>query len=410
MLFRSVSNGGGGIAVAGTFTMTGGKITGNRAAIGSGLFINTTGIATLSGGEITGNTSTSSQGAVYVPTGATNGKTLNIGGPIQIIGNTGGNLYMPKGYCFKVNAPLMQNGVSAHIGITLTNYTGITDNNRIQFTYMYTSNNPSSWMSTGVYNPSVYFSSDVAGWGMEFVSSSNTEASIKPDPTPSQRVNLLWEVQLNDGTWYDPTNTSALSTKLEGYAYNSSGCLLSYNYSSATYITGVRVSHPTNGTVYASTTGSPAAFERYSDSFGSTSFSDTNRVGKYAFAIMHTSTGFFPLNSFTFNVEVKKKDVTVTFNNANMKATFGMTDAEILAYLKAGKNTTVTPNTDLWTVTGVENGELIELAFNKQYGTDAASYLVTATAAAASASNNNGNYNIKITNTGKLTIDRKSVV
>jgi hypothetical protein len=73
-------NGCGGVAVQeGTFTMNGGKISGNTSGGGGGVSVQS-GTFTMNGGEISGNTSISGGGGVYVQSGTftmTNGEIKN---------------------------------------------------------------------------------------------------------------------------------------------------------------------------------------------------------------------------------------------------------------------------------------------------------------------------------------------
>lgn len=74
----------GGVNVAGgTFTMNGGTITGNDAALGGGVNV-AAGTFTMNGGTITNNTVTNNGGGVYVA----NGGTFNVSGTLNISDNT----------------------------------------------------------------------------------------------------------------------------------------------------------------------------------------------------------------------------------------------------------------------------------------------------------------------------------
>jgi len=79
---------GGGVYVGGTFTMSGGKISGNTASYGGGVSVG--GTFTMSGGEISGNTSSyiGGGGGVYVYYGTT--FTMSGG---KITGNTASSSY-----------------------------------------------------------------------------------------------------------------------------------------------------------------------------------------------------------------------------------------------------------------------------------------------------------------------------
>jgi hypothetical protein len=76
-------NTGGGVDVSsGSFTMSGGEISGNTGGLGGGVYVSS-GSFTMSGGEISGNTDSSSGGGVYVSGG---GSFTMSGG--EISGNT----------------------------------------------------------------------------------------------------------------------------------------------------------------------------------------------------------------------------------------------------------------------------------------------------------------------------------
>jgi uncharacterized repeat protein (TIGR02543 family) len=90
-------NTGGGVSVSGTFTMSGGAISGNTASYGGGVYVYSSGTFTMSGGAISGNSSSSSSsgGGVYV-----NGGTFTMSGG-AISGNSssyyGGGVFVNAG-------------------------------------------------------------------------------------------------------------------------------------------------------------------------------------------------------------------------------------------------------------------------------------------------------------------------
>jgi hypothetical protein len=95
---NSTANGGGGVLVSGngaTFTMDDGEISGNNTSTdGGGVYVSTNGTFTMRGGEISGNTATNSGGGVYV-SNSSGTFTMLQGG--KIFGNTattnGGGVY-----------------------------------------------------------------------------------------------------------------------------------------------------------------------------------------------------------------------------------------------------------------------------------------------------------------------------
>jgi uncharacterized protein YjdB len=92
------SNGGGGVCVSGTFTMNGGKILGNTASGGSngGGGVRVTGTFTMNGGEISGNTASSYGGGVSAPGGTFNMYGGVINGANKAAVN-GGGVYVSNG-------------------------------------------------------------------------------------------------------------------------------------------------------------------------------------------------------------------------------------------------------------------------------------------------------------------------
>jgi hypothetical protein len=84
---------GGGVSVAGTFTMSGGEIRGNTAYNGGGVFVEADGTFTMSGGEIRDNTATNGTGGgggVFVNNRKDN--TFKSGGTFTMSGGKiGGN-------------------------------------------------------------------------------------------------------------------------------------------------------------------------------------------------------------------------------------------------------------------------------------------------------------------------------
>ena len=79
---NSLSNGGGVLVSTGTFTLTGGEVTGNKTQQqGGGVYIENKGTLALTGGKITGNTAQQG-GGVY-----DDGGTFNLSGLVNVTGN-----------------------------------------------------------------------------------------------------------------------------------------------------------------------------------------------------------------------------------------------------------------------------------------------------------------------------------
>ena len=81
---------GGGVYVGGEFTMTGGEISGNSAySDGGGVYLSDEGVFTMTGGEISGNTARYAGGGVY--------GVVTLGGMAVVSGNTSDNVYLTSG-------------------------------------------------------------------------------------------------------------------------------------------------------------------------------------------------------------------------------------------------------------------------------------------------------------------------
>ena len=111
---------GGGVAMDCSFEMRGGSITNNEAGTnGGGVAVIAAYTAQWSGGSVTGNTAQNSGGGVYVDSGA---KAMAVGGDVNIIDNTNGNVYLPGGKTITVGSTRVS-GTSltdgANIGVTL---------------------------------------------------------------------------------------------------------------------------------------------------------------------------------------------------------------------------------------------------------------------------------------------------
>ena len=126
---RHPGNGGGVYVSGGTFTMSGGSITGNEATTnGGGVYVKG-GTFTMSGGTIggdaEGDTNTATDGGgVYV-----NGGTFKVSGSPKITGNHKGsssgdknNVYLPSGKRITVDGALNE---AAQIGVTKSDNTGV---------------------------------------------------------------------------------------------------------------------------------------------------------------------------------------------------------------------------------------------------------------------------------------------
>ena len=73
---------GGGVYVRGTLNMYGGRVLGNSATTGGGVYVDTDGTFRLCGGKVTGNTVTGYGGGVFVR------GTMEVSGEVAVSGNT----------------------------------------------------------------------------------------------------------------------------------------------------------------------------------------------------------------------------------------------------------------------------------------------------------------------------------
>jgi uncharacterized repeat protein (TIGR02543 family) len=90
---NNIATAGGGVSVAGTFTMNGGEISGNEAPDGSGVNVASNGTFTMTGGVISGNEASSgggvnvaSNGTFTMTGGAVNNNTAFYGGGVYTSG------------------------------------------------------------------------------------------------------------------------------------------------------------------------------------------------------------------------------------------------------------------------------------------------------------------------------------
>ncbi|MCI8343725.1 MAG: hypothetical protein HFE25_04680, partial [Clostridia bacterium] len=456
-----------GISVQGTtstvFNFAGGEISGNIATgsprRGGGIYLGYAATLNMFGGVISGNTADQGGGVFWDYSSSPTNK-INIGGPVQITGNTGGNLYLPVSSTangantirLRINGKLIQNGIAAKVGVSLTSYNA-TSSQLIPFTnnYQYGTNTANN-MDLFVGN---YFFADDPQYGI--VVNTGGEACVATWNTHGCLVKnhkYNYQISLSDGSTYNTishtgsganvvsalhSDVAVMLNKLGNAAYpatlDASASRLTYTYgATGIYVTGVKVYHLNDlGGAYQGKTidmdssdqskpfgkyidssGNNKTIIGYIDSFGSnggstdsytfTSIGGANRAGYYTFIPGDSMAivGYRAVNC-TFTVEVNPKPVTVTLSNS-ITAKFGMNDTELLTFLKNGGTT------PYYTVAGLVGSDTIELDFQKEYGTDAnKTYLLSATPSAASASNNNGNYIITVANTGKLTIVPREV-
>ena len=149
---NTASRQGGGVCVTGAnsaFTMTGGSITGNNANNGGGVFVGSNSTFNLESGSITHNTATNNGGGVYL--NESNNSTLNVKGAPTISGNTKGtgdtatanNVYLPSGKVITVTGALT---TGATIGVTTAT---LPAESSVALTSGYTSNGntaaPGNW-------------------------------------------------------------------------------------------------------------------------------------------------------------------------------------------------------------------------------------------------------------------------
>jgi fibronectin type 3 domain-containing protein len=125
---RSSYYDGGGVYVAGTFTMKGGEISGNKVSssycYGGGVYVNSNGAFTMSGGKISGNSASSSNiavgGGVYVA-----GTFIMSGG--EISGNSsfnGGGVYVAGNGTFIMGNGKISGNTSSSSSSSLAAYGG----------------------------------------------------------------------------------------------------------------------------------------------------------------------------------------------------------------------------------------------------------------------------------------------
>ena len=138
---------GGAVQVGnyGQFFHTGGKITGNEAKLGGGIYAGNNATVAVKNATITGNHATENGGGVYFSSG-----TLSLQQVAKITGNTAvnketaNNVYLPSGYNGATANALTE---GAQIGVTLATGTG-------NVTTVHSGNNVSFFSSdSGVYEP-----------------------------------------------------------------------------------------------------------------------------------------------------------------------------------------------------------------------------------------------------------------
>ena len=114
----SGNSGNGGVYVAGsgTFTMSGGEISGNSS--NGGVYVAGSGTFTMSGGEISGNTTTSGGGGVHF----NDSGTFTLGGTAKILGNDGNsgkasNVYLANGIYITLGTGLNAPASGMEVGV-----------------------------------------------------------------------------------------------------------------------------------------------------------------------------------------------------------------------------------------------------------------------------------------------------
>ena len=154
------NNGGGVHNGSGTFTMTGGTISGNTAT-GNGGGVNNEDTFTMTGGIISGNTATTNGGGVYQKTYYT---YMKISGNPVIAGNNvnsnSNNVCLNTNCKIKITGALTEN---ASIGVTMTSVTGT-------FTNGYNTYNANK-------APSTYFSSDNGSYDVCYDSANEAQVA-----------------------------------------------------------------------------------------------------------------------------------------------------------------------------------------------------------------------------------------
>jgi hypothetical protein len=159
------NNGGGVFLLSGTFTMTGGSITGNRAYNGGGGVYAFDGTFTMTGGSITGN-SAGTGGGVY----PISSSTFKVSGTPNITGNTGGNVYLSSGKKITIDGALTE---GASIGVGLYGWYIISMGNYQigPITGTFTQN----WSTSGSTSTSVFFSDNATEYEVAAVAHNDGE-------------------------------------------------------------------------------------------------------------------------------------------------------------------------------------------------------------------------------------------
>jgi hypothetical protein len=149
----STSYGGGGVYSFGSFTMSGGEISGNTSSSsGGGVYVDPSGSFTMTGGEISGNAAAGSGGGVYVYSNFTMSGTAKISNNTS--SSSGGGVYFYSSRTFTMSggeisgntANSYAGGVYVYDGNFTMNGTAKISNNTVN-----SSNSSSSYNSGGVY-------------------------------------------------------------------------------------------------------------------------------------------------------------------------------------------------------------------------------------------------------------------
>jgi len=188
---------GGGVYVLLDFAMTGGEISGNTANEGAGVYVAVSGTFDLTGGRITGNRAEVLGGGVYVAKDA----TLNVSGSPIVSGNTANgaenNVYLTADQVIIITGLLSVNGMIAWLGVSMY------DPKR--FTNGFATNN--------AYNPAlkpdtVFFSDDT-----DYMVKLDADGEVTLAENDYSQSSLVWQISKDGGNTWISIDTPYYSLK-----------------------------------------------------------------------------------------------------------------------------------------------------------------------------------------------------